>query len=336
MPELAGQSAQASEVDAIRHDARPVIVFPDSSPESNTAFENALAALPDASVRVERFLGRPQTTEEWLARIGSADAVIFSWDFPRDVLQELSSVKVVCFLGTGVSDNIDLALARSKNIEVLNVSGYGDSAVAEHTIALLLGAVRGIPSLDRAMRSGEWNSYQAQDLQSLTLGVVGLGGIGRKVATLAAALGISVVGWKRVAEDGVKEVDGFALAPLTQIFSTADIISIHVDLNDATEGLISASLLSLMKPTTFFVNSARSGLVDTDFLLTLLEEGRIAGAALDVFDSEPPANLERLAAIDNLIMTPHTAYNTELASINLFRSALSQTSDYLSGPSSSE
>lgn len=331
MPGRVDRPSQHPKLPLVRQDERPLVVLPDSSTESTPAFNAASTSFSDASICIQRYLERPQTTEEWLTRIGTADGVVFSWHLPSEVLRELTSVKVACFLGTGVSDNIDLSLARQKKIEVLNVSGYGDSAVAEHTIALLLGAVRAVPSMDRAIRRGEWRSFQARDLSTLTLGVIGLGGIGRKVASLAEALGIKVVGWKRVAEDGVVRADGFALAPLSEIFSSADIISIHLDLNDETEGLISASLLSIMKPTAYFINTARSALVDTESLLTLLEEKRIAGAAVDVFDEEPPSNLPRLINIDDLTMTPHIAYNTSLASVNLFRSALSKTASFLTG-----
>jgi D-3-phosphoglycerate dehydrogenase len=191
-------------------------------------------------------------------------------------------------------------------------------AVAEHTIALMWAAARDLAHMDRAVRQGTWEPREGVQLSGKTLGVIGLGGIGREVARIAAGMGLEVTAWNRtkLADSPVPLVD------LDTLLARADIVSLHLVLNDETRGLIDGARLARMKRGAILVNTARGALVDEPALLGALKDGTIRHAALDVFHNEPLKADHPLASMANVTLSAHAAFRTPEASMTLLRRAI--------------
>jgi D-3-phosphoglycerate dehydrogenase len=213
--------------------------------------------------------------------------------------------------GIGV-DNIDVSAATRRGIAVLNAPGGNTVSAAEHTLALLLALVRRVPAAAESMRRGEWDRkrFAGTELRGKTLGAVGLGRIGAHVATVARALGMAVLAHDPYLPAPRARELGVELAPLDDLLRRADVVTLHVPLTDETRCLIDAGRLAMMKPTAFLVNAARGELVDADALVAALDAGRLAGAALDVFDPEPLPPDSPLRRCGGVILTPHLAAST--------------------------
>jgi D-3-phosphoglycerate dehydrogenase / 2-oxoglutarate reductase len=226
-----------------------------------------------------------------------------------------SRLKVIGRAGVGV-DNIDLEAARSRDIIVLNTPTSTSIAVAELTLALMLSLARSIPRADAAMKSGEWikKSLPGVELFRKTLGILGMGNIGKEVAQRAAAFGMSVIAYDPLISDFEIRQRGAEPVPLPDLYSRSDFISIHVPLTPETRGMIGKQVIQEMKKGVRLICDARGGVIDEEALLEALESGQVAGAALDVFSKEPPGKTE-LVAHPNLIATPHIGAQTEEAQI---------------------
>jgi D-3-phosphoglycerate dehydrogenase len=228
-----------------------------------------------------------------------------------DLMNRAPHLRVVARAGTGV-DTIDVPAATRRGIAVMNTPGANTVSAAEHAMGLLLGLARHIPWAAEAMHRGDWDRkrFEGTELRGKTLGVIGLGRIGAHVAQIARAFGMTVVAHdpflpaERAAELQIR------LLPLAQLLRSADVVTLHVALNDDTRHLINAERLSLMKPTALLVNTARGELVDEAALAEALREKRIAGAALDVFAVEPLPGDSALRQLDRVILTPHLAAST--------------------------
>ena len=212
--------------------------------------------------------------------------------------------------GSGL-DNLDMDRVSARGIELQRVPGPGAQAVAEMTFAHMLGLARQVPLADRLLRQGRWakGELQAYNLRGKTLGVIGLGSIGTRVAELGAAWGMTVIGCvenpsegrrRRYADKGIELV-----SDCSAVLERSDFVSVHVPLEDDTRELIGAAELGRMKPTAFLVNIARGGVVDEAALLEALREGRLAGAGLDVHVQEGEGKVSPLAELPNVILTPH-------------------------------
>jgi len=230
------------------------------------------------------------------------------------VLDALPDVQLVVRYGVGV-DSVDVAAATERGVWVANVPDYGTAEVADHTIALTMALLRGISVLSRATAAGEWDYQKAvplRRLSELTFGVIGCGAIGRAVAARAAALGMRVMGTDVDQSRGAEAPDQLTLVALDELLAEADVISLHATLNETSRHLIGADTLARMKPGGYVINTARGGLIDTAALLAALDEGRLAGAGLDVLETEPPGELGgRLAAHPAAVVTPHAAWYSE-------------------------
>ena len=196
---------------------------------------------------------------------------------------------------------------------VANVPGYSTEAVAEHTFALMLAVIRRIPAADAAVRHGQFATREGDssfgfDLAGKTLGIVGLGRIGTRVAEIARGFGMKVLAWDR----GTKIVDGVTQVALEQLLAQSDIVSLHLPLASDTENFLSAARLRLMKPTAVLINTARGKLVDEHALYEALRSGVIAGAGLDVLSEMDTSN--PLLTLPNVVFSPHSAYNTRESS----------------------
>jgi D-3-phosphoglycerate dehydrogenase len=237
---------------------------------------------------------------------------------PTPVLAECRGLKHIVFLGTGASSYMDVPALNGLGIEVHTIKGYGDTAVAEHTMALIFACCRDLAQMDRAVRAGTWEPLESMQLNGKTLGLIGLGGIGAEVARIARGVGMEVIAWNRSQRPDA----GVPLVALDELLARADVISLHLALNDQTRGLIDAKSLARTKPGVILVNTARGALVDEAALLDALRSGRVRRAGLDVFHAEPLAGNHPLARMENVTLTSHAAFRTREASETLMRRAI--------------
>ncbi|MFO8132579.1 MAG: hydroxyacid dehydrogenase [Thermoplasmatota archaeon] len=223
----------------------------------------------------------------------------------REVIEAADNLMVIGRAGIGV-DNIDLEAASERDVKVVNSPTGATPSVAELTIAHMLALARHLPRADRTMKAGEWAKKQLKgtELKGKTLGLVGCGNIGSLVAEYAQALGMTVVGYDPyICEEDLADA-GIGKMDLDGVLGEADYVSLHVPHVESTHHIIDAAALQAMKDTACLVNCARGGVVDEDALYEALKNGDIAGAALDVYENEPPGET-RLAELDNMVMTPH-------------------------------
>jgi len=256
-----------------------------------------------------------------LARaLQDADAVIVrsTTRITREALKYATHLRVIGRAGVGV-DNIDVEAATERGIAVLNAPSGNTISAAELAFALLLALVRRVPAADRSMKQGIWDrrSFGGIELHGKTLGLVGAGRIGTAVAKRARAFGMKVIAFDPYLTQERAAALEIELAPFDQVLENADVISLHVPLTDATRNLIGEDQLRRMKPGAFLVNAARGGVVNETALHGALAEGRIAGAALDVFEQEPPPPDHPLRALPNVVLTPHLGAQTLEAQENV-------------------
>jgi D-3-phosphoglycerate dehydrogenase len=235
---------------------------------------------------------------------------------PTAMVAQCPALKHIVFLGTGAASYMNVDELKARGVTVHTIKGYGDTAVAEHTIALMVVAARDIARMDREVRAGTWTPQEGVQLLGKTLGVIGLGGIGCEVARIGKGIGMEVIGWNRTRRAGVP------LADLDTLLARADVVSMNLTLNDETRGFLSAARIARMKPGAILVNTARGALVDEAALIAALKSGHIRHAGLDVFHSEPLKPDHPLAKMRNVTLTSHAAFRTLEASMTLLRRAI--------------
>ena len=261
---------------------------------------------------------RPLTEAEVIELISDVDGFIVGTDpVTAAVIAAAPRLKVVAKHGVGI-DNIDLAAATAAGIVVTNAPGSNHIAVAELTIGLMLALIRHIPHLNAHVHKGDWSAMLGIELADKTLGLIGLGRIGRAVARRARAFEMNVIYFDVVRPSEEEEAElGVSFQPLEALLSQADIVSLHTPLTPETAGMIDAAALERMKPTAYLINTARGELVDEEALAAALRQGHLAGAALDVRRREPPGADDPLAGLDNVILTPHVGAATREASVRM-------------------
>lgn len=271
--------------------------------------------------------------DEIVARASGADIVLTNkTPLSAETLAALPELRGVCVLATGVNV-VDIAAARARGVVVSNIPAYSTASTAQHTIALLLELTNHVGQHDRAVHDGAWVKSRdfsftlapLAELEGLTLGVVGFGAIGRRVAEIARALGMRV--WAVGAERRAADPDWLERVSLDRLFREADVVTLHCPLSDSTRELVNAERLSSMRSRALLINTGRGPLVDEAALASALERGVIAGAALDVLSREPPASDNPLLAAKNCIITPHIAWLTLAAR----RRAMQITADNVRG-----
>lgn len=250
---------------------------------------------------------------ELTARVCSADAVLLSIHLPDDALRAAAGrLRLAAFTGTGAASYVSLPLAKELGVTVTNVVGYGDRAVAEHTLALLLAAARHVTAGDRAVRAGDWSGWPGLELAGATIAVIGFGGIGRTVARLAAALDMRVLVCDRsVDAAAAAQVQGEVVS-MGEAFARADVVSLHLPLNEQTRGIVTTGLLENLRPGSILVNTARGELIERGALAARLARGDVR-AALDVFDPEPLPSDDPLLSASHTVLTPHLGFRTPQA-----------------------
>jgi D-3-phosphoglycerate dehydrogenase / 2-oxoglutarate reductase len=237
---------------------------------------------------------------------------------PTDLVAQCPALKHVVFLGTGAASYMNPDELKAGGVTVHTIKGYGDTAVAEHTVALMFAAARDIARMDHEVRAGVWTPQEGMQLQGKTLGVIGLGGIGREVARIGRGIGMEVIGYNRTAHAD-------APCPLTDIddlLARSDVVSVNLVLNDETNGFLDKARIARMKPGALLVNTARGALVDEAAMIEALQSGHIRHAGLDVFHDEPLKADHPLAKMANVTLTSHAAFRTEEASMTLLRRAI--------------
>lgn len=237
---------------------------------------------------------------------------------PTDVMRRCSGLKHIIFLGTGARSYMHPEELAEHGITVHIIKGYGDTAVAEHAIALMWAAARGLAVMDRGMRAGEWMRTEGMQLTGKTLGLLGFGGIAAEVARIAAGSGMRVTAWNR----SPKTAPGVTFVDLDTLLRDSDVLSVHLLLTDETRGFLSAERLARLRPGAILVNTARGAIVDEPAMLEALRTGRLRHAALDVFATEPLPAGHPLSALPNVTLSAHSAFRTPEASENLIRYAL--------------
>ncbi len=249
--------------------------------------------------------------------------------FPASLLEQLPSLELLSLAGRNLG-HVDVVAATSRGILVTETEGSGAAAV-ELTMGLIFAVVRRIPQEDRAMRQGAWQTGIGTELAGKTLGIVGLGRIGTRMAAFGRFLGMRVLAWGSSLTDERAAAAGASRVSLDDLFRESDIVSVHLRLSERTHGVITAHHLSLMKPTSYFVNTARGALVDEVALIAALRERRIAGAALDVYQVEPLPPEHPLRSLDNVVLSPHMGHVTREAYQLFFGQAVENIEFYLDG-----
>jgi len=237
---------------------------------------------------------------------------------PTELVAQCPQLKHIVFLGTGAASYMNVAELKERGVTVHTIKGYGDTAVAEHTIALMFAAARDIARMDREMRGGQWLPQEGMQLHGKTLGIVGLGGIGGEVARMARGLGMEVIAYNRTPRADAP----CPLVDIDTLLARADVVSLNLVLNDDTRGFLDAKRIARMKPGALLVNTARGALVDEAALIDALKSGHIRHAGLDVFHNEPLKAGHPLAQLPNVTLSAHAAFRTLEASMTLLRRAI--------------
>jgi D-3-phosphoglycerate dehydrogenase len=251
-----------------------------------------------------------RTEEEMIGLLQGVDGAIVSTDpFPARVIQAADCLKVISRTGVGY-DAVDVPAATARGVIVTTTPGVNRHAVADWALALILCCARQVPENLAEVRRGKWTRYEGMDLDGKTLGVVGLGTIGKEVAKRATAFGMRLLAFDLVQDLPFAEEQGITYVSLEELLRQSDFVGIHCFLNAATRHLINAERLALMKSTAFLINTARGGIVDTEALYQALRAKRIAGAGLDVFEGEPLHADSPLRGLENVYLSPHCAGST--------------------------
>lgn len=255
-------------------------------------------------------------------------AVISNLPFKKEVMERCPKLKMLSVAFTGV-DHVDMDYCHERGILVSNCAGYSNTAVSELVLGLALSLYRRIIECDRAVRAGkDKTGLVGLELSGKKFGIIGMGAIGTRTAQLAKAFGCEVLGFNR----SPRQIEGVRMTDLDTLLSECDIVSLHVPLTDETRGLIGERELSLMKPGAVLINTARGPVVDSRALAAALKEGRLAGAAVDVYETEPPiAQDHPLLTAPNVTATPHVAFATKEALYQRAAIVFDNVAGYLEG-----
>ena len=255
--------------------------------------------------------GRPRDEDELIRRLtGRRNVLVYMAYMPERVLRACPDLRTIAYLSSGLATHGDLETAGELGIRFEGIKGYGDRAVAEHAIALALATLKRICEMDREVRANRWRSMRVEEFGAKTFGIIGLGGIGTETARIALGLGARVIAWTRSGRSGGVPVE---MLPLKDVLTQSHILSLHLELNPDTQGLIGSDAFALMKPGVILINTARAGIVQETALYHALEAGIVAHAALDVFHREPLPADSPLQGRENVTLTPHAAWLTTQA-----------------------
>ena len=282
----------------------PRIVVPDDYP-ALLATSPAFQKMRSEITGIEYFDTLPGSVEGLIDRIREAEVVInvrSSSVFDSKVFQSCPRLRMVSVWGTG-TDNVDLAAAAKHAVTVTNTPAVSAYSVAEHALTLMLAVARRIPTQDAAVRGGNWPRGQGIELRGKTLGIIGIGAIGRRFAEMGQGIGMRVIAWTLHPRASLN----IKLVEFDDLLRESDVVSVHVRLSDQTKGLIGERQLSLMKASSILINTARGAIVQESALINALSSNRISAAGLDVFSTEPLPAGHPLTSLGNVVLTPHCA-----------------------------
>jgi D-3-phosphoglycerate dehydrogenase len=271
----------------------------------------------------------PGSEEGLLARIRNAEIVInirASTKFPASVFAACPRLKLLSLWGTG-TDNVDLAAAKQYDVTVTNTPGVSAASIAEHSLMLALAVARRVVEIHNGVVAGGWPRGQSVELQNKTLGIIGLGAIGRRFARLGQGIGMRVIAWTMHPNPAL----GFEMVELDELLRTSDVVSLHLRLSPQTMGFLGRDRLAQMKPRAILINTARGPLVDEAAVIEALRERRLAGAGIDVFAAEPLPAGHPLTKLDNVVLTSHCAGITPEALEAGLALAIENVVNYLNG-----
>ncbi len=258
--------------------------------------------------------------EELKKIIGGYDALIVrsGTQVTEEIIEAAAGLKVIGRAGVGL-DNVDLKAATKKGIIAMNTPGGNTTSTAEHAFSLIMALARNIPQAHGSMKAGKWDrgKFQGVELYGKTLGIIGLGRIGSTVAKFAQGFGMTIKAYDPFLSPEMAAKKGIAVTPLEDLIKNSDFITVHVPKTDETKGMIGEKEIAMMKKSVRLINCARGGIIDEGALAKALEAKRIAGAALDVYDQEPPQADFPLLKLDNCVLTPHLGASTAEAQVNV-------------------
>ena len=237
---------------------------------------------------------------------------------PTEWVRRCTGLKHIIFLGTGARSYMHPEELAEHGVTVHIIKGYGDTAVAEHTIAMMWAAARGLAVMDREMRNGQWIRSEGIELTGKTIGLLGFGGIASEVARIAAGSGMRVLAWNR----SPKSAPNVTFVDLDTLLKESHVLSVHLLLTDETRGFLGAERIAKMRQGAILVNTARGAIVDEPAMIAALRSGQLRHAALDVFLKEPLEPGHELTKMENVTLSAHSAFRTPEASENLLRRAL--------------
>ncbi|MBI3029306.1 MAG: D-2-hydroxyacid dehydrogenase family protein [Candidatus Rokubacteria bacterium] len=286
-------------------------VIPDDYDKAYLGSPHVERLIPHGKVRV--YSDPPRDEGELVERLRPAEIVIPIRErtpFTAERLVKLPNLRLISMTGTGVA-SIDLEAATARRVVVTNTPGTSVPAVVELAFGLMIALCRRLPAIDREIREGGWPQHVGSELSGKTLGIIGLGAIGSRVADVARQFGMEVLAWSpRLTADRARQ-HGVTPLPLADLMARADFVSVHARSLPATKGLMSRELIGLRKPGAFFINTARAAIVDEDALWEALDAGRLAGAGLDVFSQEPLPQSHRWTGLPNVVLTSHRGWVTQ-------------------------
>lgn len=282
---------------------------------------------------LEVFHEPPKTLDELRRRIEKADIVIVGWtDLKKEAIYSSEKLKMISIWATSCH-YVDLKAAGERQIVVTHVPGYATEAVAEHTFALLLAAARKLASANSHVRRGDfdWRPFGGIELREKTLGIIGTGSIGCRVAEIAKAFGMQILAYDKYPSVRKAEEIGMRYVDLETLLKESDFLTLHVALTSETEGLIGKREINVMKNGAIIVNTSQGKVIDENALLEALKSGRISFAGLDVFSQEPPPKSNPLFRLDNTILSPHIGFHTIEAARRCTDICIDNVSKFLRG-----
>ncbi|GHU83138.1 2-hydroxyacid dehydrogenase [Spirochaetia bacterium] len=275
-------------------------------------------------------LGRPLSEDDLIPLLKGCDGYIAGLDFVTGkVIDACDTLKVISRYGAGF-DRVDIAAAKAKNIAVCNTPGANAQAVADLAFGLALCAARRIPLLDRKTKEGQWVRSTGIELYGKTMGILGLGAVGKGVARRAQGFSMKVLAYDPYINRAYAEANGITVSDFDSLIKNADVLSLHLPLNEETRYILSGDVMGRMKKGAVIINTARGGLVDERAAAELLRSGHLGGLGLDAYEEEPP-KASPLFELDNVVLTPHTAAHTAEATAAMAIMSVQNLIDVLTG-----
>lgn len=273
--------------------------------------------------------GRPLTEDELIPLLKDCDGYIAGLDFVTEkVIRSCPRLKVISRYGAGY-DRVDIEAAKKMGIPVTNTPGVNAQAVGELAFALILSVARKIPYLDTETRDGKWVRSTGMELKGKTLGILGLGAIGKVVAMCGQGFHMDIIAYDPYIDNQYCQEHQIRACSFDDVIGQADVITLHLPLNEQTRHMIGRKAIAGMKAGAILVNTSRGGIIDEDAAFEALKSGRLGGLGLDAFETEPPEN-SPLFGLDNVVVTPHTGAHTKEATMNMAASAVKNLIDVLS------